>query len=39
MTGWAIFGMVMAALIVLAIVVFILMNLRDLGRYIKISGM
>jgi hypothetical protein len=39
MIGWAIFGMVMAAIIVLFILVFVLMNIGDLARYIKISSM
>jgi len=38
-TGWAIFGMVVAALIVLAIVVCLLWNIGDLVRYLKISRM
>jgi hypothetical protein len=39
MTGWAIFGMVVAALIVLFILGFMLFNLKDLMRYIRISSM
>jgi hypothetical protein len=38
-TGWAIFGMVVAALIVLLIVVCLLTNIKDLARYLKISSM
>jgi hypothetical protein len=38
-TGWAIFGMVVAALIVLLIVVCLLTNIKDLVRYFKISSM
>jgi hypothetical protein len=39
MTGWAVFGMVVAALIVLLFLGFFVMNLKDLARYIKISSM
>ena len=39
MTGWAIFGMVVAALIVLFILGFMLFNLKDLMCYIRISSM
>jgi hypothetical protein len=39
MIGWAIFGMVVAALIVLVIVVCLLSNIKDLARYLKISSM
>lgn len=39
MIGWAIFGMVTAAIIVLIILLLLPQNVRDLFRYIKISSM
>jgi hypothetical protein len=39
MNGWAIFGMICAAVIVIVGVPLVLMNVKDLYRYIKISNM
>jgi len=39
MIGWAIFGMVTNAIIVLFIPMFVQMNIGDMARYIKISSM
>jgi hypothetical protein len=39
MDGWAIFGVVCAVIIVVAVVVAVLANIPDLLRYLKIKSM
>jgi hypothetical protein len=39
MTGWAIFGVITAAVLVLTIAGFTLASSKDIARYIKISNM